>query len=61
MSGSGNMVGGGVGATGDGRGVFLPVETGCPGTVHGVLGGDGARVDEIPYIDAEWEGNRRDT
>ena len=55
------MVGGGVGATGDGRGVFLPVETGCPGTVHGVLGGDGARVDEIPYIDAEWEGNRRDT
>ena len=52
MPGSGNTIGGGVRAIDDGRGDFLPVETACLGTVRGVQGGDGARFDGSPSIDA---------
>ena len=48
-------------STNDWRGGFLPVDTTCPGTVHVVRGGDYARVSDSPYIDASWEGKRRDT
>ena len=40
---------------------LLLVESACPGTVHRVRGGDGARGHGSPYIDAEWEGNMQET
>ena len=53
-----NTVGGGVRATDDGSKAFLPREAAGLGKVHGVWGGDGDRVDGIPFTDAAWEGNR---
>ena len=53
----GNSVRGGVRAINDRIRSFLPGETACSGTVHGVRGGDGDRVSGIPYIDTSWEGN----
>ena len=45
----------------DGRGAFFKVETAFRGTVNGVQGGDGAKVDGSPSIDVVWEGNRQET
>ena len=54
-------VGGGAMATGESSRAFLPVEVLWSGTVHGVRGGDGARLAGIPSTDTAWEGNGSDT
>ena len=61
VPGRGNTVDGSAQATDDRSVAFLLVETVCLITVHIVQGGDGARIDGSPSIDAEWEGNRKET
>ena len=61
VPGSGNTVRGGVQATDDSSRSFLIVDTACMGTVHGVRGGYGNRVTDIPSTDAAQEGNRWET
>ena len=61
MPGSGNTIGGGVRAIDDRRGDFLPVETSCLGTVHGVQGGDYAQVADRPHADTAREGSGWET
>ena len=48
-------------ATDDGRVAFLPGETFCPGTVHGVRGGDGTMVAVSPSTDTAREVNGQET
>ena len=51
----GNAVVGGVRETDHRSRAFLLGEAAVLGTVHGVRGGDGARVTGGPYADAAWE------
>ena len=61
VPGSGNTIRGGVQATDDSSRSFLIVDTACMGTVHGVRGGYGNRVTDIPSTDAAQEGSGRET
>ena len=61
IPGGGNTARGGVKEKDDGSRAFLPVEAAGVGTVHGVRGGDGARVAGGPSIEAAWEGSRWET
>ena len=57
----GNAVVGGVRETDHRSRAFLLGEAAVLGKVHGVRGGDGARVTGGPYADAAWEGSSWET
>ena len=54
-----NTGGSGVRATDYGCAVFVLGDTACTGTLHGVQGGDGARVAGSPSTDSARKINRR--
>ena len=60
IPGGGNPVGGGVRATDDRRGIFLPVATEGTGAVQGVWGGYGDWIDGRAHGDTTWAGGRGD-
>ena len=59
VPGGGKTVVGGVQATDDRCRALLLGDIVCTGAVHGVRGGDGARVDGSPSTDAAQGGNRK--
>ena len=58
MPGGRDPVGGGVQATDDGRGTFLPGAAEGTGAVKGVQGGDGSWIDGRAHEDTKWASNR---
>ena len=58
MTSGGDPVGGGVRATDDGRGTFLPGATEGTGEVQGVRGGDGGWIDGRAHEDTTWVSSR---
>ena len=60
MPGVGDPVGGGVRATDDGRGNFLPGSEEEMGAVQGVGGGDGCWIDVKAHEDTTWASGRGD-
>ena len=60
MPGGRDPVGGGVRATDDGRGTFLPGAAEGTGAVQGVQGGDGRLINGRAHADTTWASNRGD-